>query len=108
MPNLYYRADDNPPDGIKWRPSIHMPREAARIFLRVTKASVERLQEISGADIACEGVGNGAFFDTLTDRAAFRELWNSLLKPTDLDKYGWAANPFVWVISFERCEKPEA
>ena len=94
-------------EAIKWRPSMYMPREAARIFLRITKVSVERLQEISGADIAREGVGNGAFFDTLTDRAAFRELWDSLRKPADLRQYGWDANPWVWVISFQRCEKPE-
>ena len=110
-----YKADDalteclfEGDEEIKWRPSMYMPREAARIFLRVTKVSVERLQEISGADITCEGVGNGAFFDTLTDRAAFRELWDGLRKPDDLKEYGWKANPWVWVILFERCEKPEA
>ena len=107
-PQLFYRADDDDaPARIKWRPSIYMPKEAARIFLCVSKVSVERLQEISGADIACEGVGNGAFFDTLTDRAAFRKLWDSLRKPADRAQYGWDANPWVWVISFERCEKPE-
>ena len=105
-PKLYYRADDNPPDGIKWRPSVHMPFEAARIFLRVNNVSVERLQEISGVDITREGVGHGEFFDTLADRAAFRKLWDSLRKPADIGKYGWDANPYVWVISFERCEKP--
>ena len=113
---LYYCADGDAPAGIKWRPSIHMPRYAARIFLRVTKVSVERLQEISGEDIAREGVGKGEFFntvgnvkfrDTLSDRAAFRELWDSLSKPFNVYKFGWDANPFVWVISFERCEKPK-
>lgn len=89
-----------------WRPSIFMPKEAARIFLRVTDVRVERLQEISGADITREGIGNGEFFDTLPDRAAFRKLWDSLRKPANLKQYGWDANPWVWVISFERCDKP--
>ena len=74
----------------------------------MNNVSVERLQEISGVDIAREGVGHGEFFDTLADRAAFRKLWDSLHKPADRNQYGWDANPFVWVISFERCGKPEA
>ena len=38
---------------------------------------------------------------------AFWDLWDSTIKPADRDKYGWIANPWVWVIEFERCEKPE-
>ena len=109
MPYGYvYRADEEEPEGWdcddRWRPSIHMPRDAARIFLRVKDVRVERLQQISGEDITREGVGKGEFFDTLTDRGAFRELWDSLRKPADIGKYGWDANPWVWVISFERTE----
>lgn len=102
------KAEDLPPNAISaWQPSIFMPKEAARIFLRVTDVRVERLQEISGVDITREGVGNGEFFDTLSDRAAFRKLWDSLRKSAaDRAQYGWDANPWVWVISFERCEKP--
>lgn len=108
-----YLADDTLSDclsedgqAIQWQPSSNMPKKAARIFIRVNKVRVERLHKISGADIAREGVGSGKFFNMLTDRAAFRELWDCLYKPADLDKYGWKANPWVWVISFERCEKP--
>lgn len=86
---------------VKWRPSIHMPKAAARIFLRVTDVHVERLQDITGAGIVCEGIVSGS-------RREFRFLWDSLRKPADLKQYGWDANPWVWVISFERCEKPEA
>ena len=95
--------------GGKWRPSIHMPKEAARIWLNVTDVRVERLQEITEEQIGREGVEveyphvlNGE-----EKRYAFSTLWNSTVKKSDLDRYGWNANPWVWVIEFERCEKPE-
>ena len=95
--------------GGKWRPSIHMPKEAARIWLKVTDVRVERLQEITEEQIGREGVEveyphvlNGE-----EKRYAFSTLWNSTVKKSDLDRYGWNANPWVWVIEFERCEKPE-
>lgn len=94
---------DHPGAGQKWRPSIHMPKEAARIFLRVTDLRVERLQEIDGAGIKAEGT-SGRFGAT---RGAFIDLWNSTVKRTERHQYGYRANPWVWVISFERCEKPE-
>lgn len=94
---------DHPGAGQKWRPSIHMPKEAARIFLRVTDLRVEQLQEIDGAGIKAEGT-SGRFGAT---RGAFIDLWNSTVKRTERHQYGYRANPWVWVISFERCEKPE-
>ena len=81
-----------------WKPSIHMPKEAARIFLKVTNVRVERLQEIDDEGVISEGLEIGAPFD---------ELWDFTIKKSDLDRYGWEANPWVWVIEFERCEKPE-
>lgn len=121
----YYRADgDLRPEGWrgKWRPSIHMPKEAARIWLKVTDVRVERLQDITPKGAESEGVGN-LFYDDIgygeknygtevdteygIAKEQFAWLWESTIKKSDLDRYGWDANPWVWVIEFERCEKPE-
>lgn len=99
---FWYKADEkdgNPDD--KWRPSIHMPKEAARIFLKVKDVRAERLQDISVDEIRAEGL------DVLgkTMNTSFKmwsELWNSTVKKADLPRYGWEANPWVWVIEFER------
>lgn len=112
-PNGYYYYEDWQKDDIadvtKWKPSIHMPKEAARIWLKVTDVRVERLQEITSEQICREGVEveyphvlNGE-----EKRYAFSRLWDSTIKKSDLDRYGWNASPWVWVIEFERCEKPE-
>ncbi len=109
-PIYYYRADgDLRPEGWRgaWHPSIHMPKEAARIWLKVTDVRVKRLQEMWASDVPKEGI----YFNkpTTADEMlmAFAKLWNSTIKESVLDRYGWDANPWVWVIEFERCEKPE-
>ena len=84
---------------IKWRPSIHMPKEAARIFLRVIDVRVERLKNMSASQAMSEGVN---------DWNEFIALWNRTIKPADRSAYGWNANPWVWVIEFERCDKEAA
>ena len=93
-----------------WRPSIHMPKEAARIWLKVTEVRVERLQDITGQGVLKEGlnihVHPNAFYFDMNQLEMFENLWNSTIKKTDLDRYGWDVNPWVWVIEFERCEKP--
>ncbi len=91
---------------IKWRPSIFMPRKAARIFLRVTNVRVERLQDISEEDARAEGV-NGIPRSTVLYPNddyiyPFKQLWNSLNQKRG---YGWDTNPWVWVIEFERINK---
>lgn len=111
-PALYYKADGNAPDGIKWHPSIHMPREAARIFLRVTGVRVERLWEITEEQARAEGLYRGwkateTSTMATTAKQAFMWVWDSTIKPADRTLYGWMFNPWVWVIEFERCEKPE-
>lgn len=113
----YYKEDDNDFHCV-WHPSIHMPKEAARIWLRVTDVRAERLQECGEGwciDIEKEGIAtpqdpilyisDDAFHDAL--RMEFQKTWDKTIKKSDLDRYGWNANPWVWVIEFERCEKPE-
>lgn len=123
---------------IRWHPSIHMPKEAARIFLRVTHVWIERLQAITDEEAIKEGVpdewpmaeiycpecrGEGLIGSLHPMSLGYMEidcphcekavsrfanLWNSTIKPADLATYGWEANPWVWVIEFERISKEEA
>lgn len=107
-----YRADDKAIMVERWHPSIHMPREAARIFLRVTGVRVERLREITPQQIDAEGCCEYAY-NAKTGKPApsgpswFKIQWGKTIKPAEQGTYGWDANPWVWVIEFERCEKPE-
>lgn len=124
----------------RWHPSIHMPKAAARLFLRVENVKVERLQESFNApttpilEVQAEGIDIGdtcrecleaytwpCCVEALDDdgstigecgmldenRGEFSNLWDSTIKPAVIDRYGWAANPWVWVTTFEPCEKPE-
>lgn len=106
----YYKADDN--DFLcTWHPSTNMPKQAARIWLRVMDVRVERLQEITAESALTEGAdkyihANGTLNEDQTI-TSFIGIWNSTIKKSDIDRYGWDANPYVWVISFERCEKPK-
>ena len=110
-PKGYYYYEDWQKDDIadvtKWKPSIHMPKEAARIWLKVTNVRVERLQEITEVQAQAEGCNSGLLTGACTARGQFEDLWNSTIKKSDIDRYGWDANPWVWVIEFERCEKQE-
>lgn len=111
----YYKADDN--DFLcTWHPSTNMPKQAARIWLRVMDVRVERLQDVTEDGAKAEGaIDNRGFihspeneYDRIhTARDHFIKIWNSTIKKSDIDRYGWDANPYVWVISFERCEKPK-
>lgn len=95
----YERMSETEPD---WHPSIHMPKEAARIFLRVKGVRAERLQNITDEEAENEGCT-----DATSTAMGFFDVWDSTIKKSDRDKYGWNANPWVWVISFEQCKKPE-
>ena len=127
----YYKADGElRPKGWRctWHPSIHMPKEAARIWLKVTDVRVERLQEMKPVDVIKEGAypdcwdclntygesGSQCCYGTEEECSQcdevmmeWEKLWNSTIKKSDIDRYGWDANPWVWVIEFERCDKPE-
>lgn len=94
-----------------WRPSIHMPKEAARIFLRVTGVRAERLRDITEIDAEKEGLykgwrlsGKGSL--ALSARQAFMWVWETITRDGPACRT-WACNPWVWVIEFERCEMPE-
>lgn len=103
--------------GDKWKPSIHMPKAAARIWLKVTNVRVERLQDISEADAIAEGLihselfnewggvephpevkGHYRWYQNPID--AFKNLWESINGDGS-----WKENPWVWVIEFERSEQ---
>lgn len=129
-PTLHYKADGEDLPGVKWRPSIHMPKETARVFLRVTDVHMERLQDSffkigstifallrEGVDIGehcrecIDTYGSPCCIDDESEcgmldevRGDFSDLWNSTVKESDIYKYGWAANPRVRVIEFERIE----
>lgn len=99
----------------RWKPSIHMPRKAARIFLKVIDVRAERLQSITAEDCIAEGITlewsenmpkpsyhSLAYSEKVVKPAfvkAFRELWDSL---NEKRGFGWEKNPFVWVYEFER------
>lgn len=118
----YYAATDTIPfdtyvdasgvthERVPWHPSIHMPKEAARIWLKVTNVRVERLQEITPQGAWKEGARCSCLHpvpDCAGNKTAFVNIWNSTIKKSDIDRYGWDANPWVWVIEFEQCEKPK-
>lgn len=123
-----FRADKIAESGFKndshiWRPSIHMPKEAARIWLKVTDVRVERLQSITeegaireGAEgEECHHTNVGAFGCTdcmntgwiEPPQVEFMQIWDSTIKKSDLDRYGWDANPYVFVIQFVKIDRPE-
>lgn len=96
---LYHKLNKFAHD--KWNPSLFMPKETARIFLKVKDVRVEQLQDITPEQAVCEGTKE-QFPPLAVDE--FRDIWNSTIKKSDLARYGWDANPWVWVIEFERIE----
>lgn len=109
--------DDYPLDGLmvedRWHPSIHMPKEAARLFLRVTGVRLERLQAIKPEECVDEGAVKRPYYTRRGGdlvvvsryKKEFAQLWDSTVKKSDLDRFSWEANPWVWRITFEKCEK---
>lgn len=104
-----YEFDGHVCDLPKWHPSIHMTKAAARIWLKVTDVRVERLQKITLDQMEKEGVKteHPHVLNGQEQQYAFSQLWDSTVDKLNIDRYGWNANPWVWVIEFERCGKPE-
>lgn len=108
----------------KWKPSIHMPFVSCRIFLKIKSIRVERLQKISEEDAKAEGVllheRGKHYLDYLkqkhgltqfiyacrTAKESYKTLWEVINKDEFDNPARWQANPWVWVIEFERTEKP--
>lgn len=111
-PDRYeYRATETINTKDKWRPSLFMPKGACRIWLKVTDVRVERLNDISEEDAIAEGCyfdkDSGYYYAgdvAMASRpvSCYRELWEHIN-----GKGSWERNPFVYAISFERCDKPE-
>ena len=114
IPKYAYKADSERDYTGIWKPSIHMPREAARLFLRVTNVRVERLHDITENDARNEGVKDPydyqepSYYDQPhvrgmeINKSAFAGLWDSLNAKRG---YGWESNPWVWVYEFEKINK---
>lgn len=110
---VYYRAD--PPEAWKrggpkkWRPSIHQPKWASRLWLRVTDVRVERVQDITNEDARAEGCPGGPHVDGYSEGnpadpyEEFAHLWDSI---NEKRGYGWNENPWTWAVTFERAEAP--
>jgi len=101
---------DGTPTNEKWKPSIHMPKAAARIWLEVTDIRLERLQDISEGDACAEGVEIEVFDKPKLNHRlkvfvasyviSFIKLWSQIN-----GENSWESNPFVWVIEFKRIER---
>ena len=127
LPDTYcFAADlDGSPVAWDWKPNIHMPKKACRLFLKVKSVRVERLQEISQNDCVSEGIEQllmsrmqlasagskrwrnyskkpELFNEAVKPYQSFCTLWQSINGPES-----WDANPWVWVVEFERTEKPQ-
>lgn len=105
--SYHYKADDDSlkvEAGMKWRPSIHMPKQAARIFLRVKEVRAERLKDIFKDPT---GPSNQIVREGFAYGSDFIAVWNKTVPIKNLSTLGYDANPWVWVIEFERCDKPK-
>ena len=118
MGRVVYKSGLTPPDVYKWTPSIHMPRWASRLTLRITDVRVEQLQDISEEDALAEGVERSAWkyscepyrnylhpcmapgHNKSIARSSFMTLWQSINGPDS-----WNVNPWLWVVDFEVINK---
>ena len=106
---IYYDADQSDIEreqlidwGWKKKPSIHLPKNDSRIFLKITNIDLQELFKITAEDILAEGIPKTAIDDSLTLRMKMMMLWNKINKARG---FGWETNPLVWKITFERWSK---
>jgi hypothetical protein len=111
--SIYRQGWDRSESGIRWRPSIHMPRWASRITLEIAAVRVERLQDISEDDARAEGITDGGCLNCgnpepcecaspePSARDAFCYLWHQIHGCNS-----WHTNPWVWVVEFHRSSQP--
>lgn len=92
---------------VPWKPAICMPKEAARIWLKVEAIIVERLQDMWASDVSREGILFERPYTADKMLEKYANIWDSKLKKHELSIFGWDANPYVYVIDFTRCEKPD-
>ncbi len=95
---VYYKAGPSGATDMKWKPSIHMPKKYARIWLKVTNVRVERINDIGQGNACKEGCPKG-----LEPIEWFSVLWDDLNK---FRGFGWGINPWVWVVEFELTDRP--
>lgn len=97
------KSNSKKPHLYQWKPSIHMFKKYARIWLKIKDIRVERLQDITEEDAMDEGITLPKFFDPQEEQPEpsllFRGLWDSINKERG---YGWDTNPWVWVIEYEK------
>lgn len=125
----YYRADEgdwfisdyNEKINLRWKPSIHMPKAAARVFLKVTDVRVERLNDITEDGAKAEGATKQIWYQPYGTRnesnqkyvgdiihqepnyiTGFAGIWDNTLQKPDGWLYSFREDPYVWVIEFER------
>lgn len=112
-PIIHYKADEKKLNwvdewenecNIPWKPSTHMPKKYARIFLKVTNVRVERLQDMSYKDLRKEGIWHKSYISNKTVSFQRWNTWKNLWNSTVKDGYKWEDNPFVFVYEFEKVE----
>lgn len=84
--------------GLRWRPSIHMPRAACRLVLELSIVRAERLNDISRGDAMAEGCPFANMAQGPDPRQWYADLWDEINGPGS-----WSANPWVWVLTYHPC-----
>ena len=112
---VVYRATDPGWDdegtGLRWKPSIYMPRESCRLLLEIDAVGAERVQDITAAEVLAEGVGApynhqaaAADDDVGGLPEIFSRRWDAMYEG---GPFAWARNPWVWTVRFHVYRRPD-